>query len=626
VTVGEIAGYVASVLVFATFYMKTMMPLRIAGILSNIAFITYASIEGLLPILVLHSALLPLNLVRLNQLRAQLREIGAAAAGDFSIKPLLPLMKPHRMRAGDVIFRADDPADKLYFLATGAISLPEVGADLQPGTLFGEFGLFSPSGRRTATAIAKTDGTILSLDQSDIIGTLLQHPKLGILLLRLITARFLENVGEGESPDIVRDVDKVTDPATTPAARAASETRSNLRLWATVLIVGVTVTSLGVIFGPSFYFYLERESAVTTWLDVAASPIQGTIVSSPPQAGSIIDETGLVAEVTNVYADTSDRLRAQAILENAQAELARLQAYQGRMHALDLEWQQRTEDYATGFQDNLDIVIKGLGQEIDLLRQRVDLAQAAMDRQIALTTTGAVSQSTREIALRDLLDLQELLVAREKQLAGAQLRRRLADQGVFIESDGRSPDWAYSSRDSIRLQMEDVSAQIIDAQADIEKASKDLEAEETGLSATTTALVKAPPGSTVWVRLANQGEVVNVGSPIVEWVDCGTLLVDVPASNVLAGLLGEGMAAQILIEGESNVHDGAVLFTRGPGAKLTDRELAASASGHDANTAQVIVKFLHEKERKACPVGRAASVTFPQVSLFTLVKALFRMN
>ncbi|MEO4040824.1 cyclic nucleotide-binding domain-containing protein [Hoeflea sp. CAU 1731] len=132
-TVGEIAGYVASVLVFATFYMKTMMPLRIAGILSNIAFITYASIEGLLPILVLHSALLPLNLVRLSQLRARLREIGAAVVGDFSIKPILPLMKPRKITAGEVLFRAGDPADKLYFLVTGAARFDRLGKSRQSG-------------------------------------------------------------------------------------------------------------------------------------------------------------------------------------------------------------------------------------------------------------------------------------------------------------------------------------------------------------------------------------------------------------------------------------------------------------------------------------------------------------
>jgi hypothetical protein len=38
---GEFFGYVASGLVFATFYMRTMLPLRLLAIGSNVAFITY---------------------------------------------------------------------------------------------------------------------------------------------------------------------------------------------------------------------------------------------------------------------------------------------------------------------------------------------------------------------------------------------------------------------------------------------------------------------------------------------------------------------------------------------------------------------------------------------------------
>jgi CRP/FNR family transcriptional regulator, cyclic AMP receptor protein len=37
----ELSGYLASALVFLTFYMKTMIPLRVVGILSNVAFMTY---------------------------------------------------------------------------------------------------------------------------------------------------------------------------------------------------------------------------------------------------------------------------------------------------------------------------------------------------------------------------------------------------------------------------------------------------------------------------------------------------------------------------------------------------------------------------------------------------------
>jgi hypothetical protein len=63
--VAEISGYVAAVLVFMTFYMKTMIPLRIVGICSNCAFIMYGYLDGLHQMLILHLTLLPLNSLRL---------------------------------------------------------------------------------------------------------------------------------------------------------------------------------------------------------------------------------------------------------------------------------------------------------------------------------------------------------------------------------------------------------------------------------------------------------------------------------------------------------------------------------------------------------------------------------
>ena len=65
----DLFGYVASILVFGTFYMKRMMPLRVTAIASNLAFISYAWAYGLTPILLLHGALLPLNIIRLVELR-----------------------------------------------------------------------------------------------------------------------------------------------------------------------------------------------------------------------------------------------------------------------------------------------------------------------------------------------------------------------------------------------------------------------------------------------------------------------------------------------------------------------------------------------------------------------------
>lgn len=59
------AGYVASSLVFLTFYMKGMVPLRVVALCSNVAFLIYGGMLHLVPIFMLHAALIPINARRL---------------------------------------------------------------------------------------------------------------------------------------------------------------------------------------------------------------------------------------------------------------------------------------------------------------------------------------------------------------------------------------------------------------------------------------------------------------------------------------------------------------------------------------------------------------------------------
>ena len=73
-TLTEPIGYVASSLVFAAFCAKRMVPLRALAIFSNLAFIGYGYLDHLWPILILHAAMLPMNLIRF-------REAALAAGG-----------------------------------------------------------------------------------------------------------------------------------------------------------------------------------------------------------------------------------------------------------------------------------------------------------------------------------------------------------------------------------------------------------------------------------------------------------------------------------------------------------------------------------------------------------------
>jgi uncharacterized protein YjiS (DUF1127 family) len=64
----DLVGYLASGLVLLTFTAKSMLTLRILAILSNFTFICYGVIDSIIPVLCLHTILLPLNITRLIQL------------------------------------------------------------------------------------------------------------------------------------------------------------------------------------------------------------------------------------------------------------------------------------------------------------------------------------------------------------------------------------------------------------------------------------------------------------------------------------------------------------------------------------------------------------------------------
>lgn len=61
----DMLGYAASCAVLASFLMRTMVPLRLAAILSNVLFAAFGYIQNIHPVLFLHMVLLPINVWRL---------------------------------------------------------------------------------------------------------------------------------------------------------------------------------------------------------------------------------------------------------------------------------------------------------------------------------------------------------------------------------------------------------------------------------------------------------------------------------------------------------------------------------------------------------------------------------
>jgi hypothetical protein len=189
----EIIGYLASALVFATFYMKTMIPLRVVAVASNVAFIGYGYLGGMPPILILHMALLPLNLCRLRQSLHLVKNVRLSMAGDVSFEWMMPYMTNRSFAVGETIFRKGDPARELLLITEGTVRLTELKVEVGKGSMVGEIGLFSPDRARIATAVAVTAVDVLAIAEDRVIALYNDNREFGLYLVALITQRLVAN-------------------------------------------------------------------------------------------------------------------------------------------------------------------------------------------------------------------------------------------------------------------------------------------------------------------------------------------------------------------------------------------------------------------------------------------------
>jgi hypothetical protein len=104
--VPDFLGYAAAGLVLITFLAQSMTTLRAIAIASNVLFIAYAVAAGLLPVLALHTLLLPLNAWRLWQASRERQHPIAER-----LEPTLDLTMPAlaSFRAGDPPIAPEPP-------------------------------------------------------------------------------------------------------------------------------------------------------------------------------------------------------------------------------------------------------------------------------------------------------------------------------------------------------------------------------------------------------------------------------------------------------------------------------------------------------------------------------------
>jgi multidrug resistance efflux pump len=375
--------------------------------------------------------------------------------------------------------------------------------------------------------------------------------------------------------------------------------------------------------GPYLRSIVVRDAAVTTWINAAASPIDG-VITQALHVGDRVGADGRIFTVTNPRADTTAVARARADLDRARERLASMARVVGDIESLAAARAGRAARYASLFKNNLDVKIGGMGDYVELSRRQLELERKEAARRARLLKDGLETPTGAEAQLGRVAELERNVVDMDTGRNRAALHRGAADAGLFFLDDGSDGGAEQRGLEETRLALDRARSDLAVARRDVEGAQQVLAAAERLFDQTQTASVAAPEGAIVWKHSFGAAAHVTTGTTVAEWIDCRNLLVDAPVSDVELALLRTGGPADVVFEGERRARRGTIVLMRGAAGVLGNADLAAVAKGRTGEGQVLVTLTPTPDDAQTCPVGRAAFVDFPDVSVLDIARARMR--
>ena len=189
---------IGAALYVVTLMVRTIVPLRIIGIISMIFFIGYGALAGAMATFFLYLLSLPINIVRLRQMLNLVKKARLSAQGDLSMDWLRPFMTPRKYKKGEVLFHKGDVAKEMFYTVSGTFLVKEINVELPPGRIMGELGFIDPNNKRTGTVESLDNSEVLSITYDRLLELYFQNPEFGYYFLRLTTERLTQNINRLE--------------------------------------------------------------------------------------------------------------------------------------------------------------------------------------------------------------------------------------------------------------------------------------------------------------------------------------------------------------------------------------------------------------------------------------------
>ena len=109
ITIANACALVGATFFVATLLTRTMVPLRVSNMISNVFFMAFGALASDIKTLLLSLLLLPINAIRLRQMLNLVKKARNASRGQTSMEWLKPFMTQRKYREGEILCKWPAP-------------------------------------------------------------------------------------------------------------------------------------------------------------------------------------------------------------------------------------------------------------------------------------------------------------------------------------------------------------------------------------------------------------------------------------------------------------------------------------------------------------------------------------
>lgn len=390
--------------------------------------------------------------------------------------------------------------------------------------------------------------------------------------------------------------------------------------------VGLALLALGLIVVlPTITGYTSLDGIVNARLWIVVAPIEGTVVTAAPPAGTPLPAGEHLLSIKNERVNLYQLSEFSAELKATQDTLNALALQEKELVSLRDDLRQRFDSFREAMIRNIDRELVAQQERIGASEARAEERKSEFARKQKLQVSGHLSESEldRTRAAEDIA--QHELEGSRNELDRLKRKREAAQKGIFIEEGRNDVPYSLQRVDEVTIALVTLASRRDELEARVVKLRKQIADEGERTRKLGFASLRSGISGVMWRNYVVQGSHVVVGQELLSILNCENLFVDIIVHEVNYDDIYPDRDAEVRLLGRDKSIPGRVLFVRGSRADFEDKILAATPPRSDGKYAKIRVELppsdLNNDSQNFCQVGRTAHVRFRARS-FPLVRWL----